>query len=40
MTNDRMARAHGTTGVMIGFGVVCVSGTILAALVMAAFALG
>jgi hypothetical protein len=40
MTDDRMARAHGLTGAIIGYGVVCVAGTLLAALVMTAFALG
>ena len=39
MTDERMARAHGTTGAIIGYGTVCVAGTLLAALVMTAFAL-
>jgi hypothetical protein len=39
MTYDRMARAHGTTGVVIGFGALCVAGTFLAGLVLTTFAL-
>ena len=36
----RMARAHGLTGAMIGYGAVCVAGTLIAALFVTAFALG
>ncbi len=40
MTGERMARAHGLTGAMIGYGALCVTGTLIAALFVTAFALG
>jgi hypothetical protein len=35
-----MARVHGTTGTMIGFGAVCVAGTLIVGLLMMAFGFG